>query len=397
MPQLKNNKTELSIGTSQDKPHAIGGKHNTANHICCIYNSGPHYRWPIFKALADNFDIDFCFGANTVYTNTIETFDYNKLQGFCRLLKNRRLAGKFYWQSGALRQVFKPYKTYLMLGEAYCVSSWLIVMLARLTGKKTICWTHGWYGRESKLKRIVSKCFYSMFNQILTYNDYAGNLLAEGGINRKKIHTVGNSLDSAKHREIRKRLKQTDIYTTHFGNNDPVLLYCGRIQKLKRLEMLIECATRLIEEGQSVNLVFVGHDGENVGLQELAAKANISDKVWFYGACYDEEKLAELFHNATLCVSPGNVGLTAIHSLSFGCPIVTHDNFSFQMPEFESICPGKTGDFFIQNDIESLVKVVKRWLNRPPEQCQATAQAAYSEIDAKWNVESQIETFKKIF
>ena len=49
------------------------------NTICCIYNSGPHYRWTIFKALADNFDIDFCFGSNTVYTKSIKTFDYSKL------------------------------------------------------------------------------------------------------------------------------------------------------------------------------------------------------------------------------------------------------------------------------------------------------------------------------
>ena len=38
-----------------------------------------------------------------------------------------------------------------------------------------------------------------------------------------------------------------------------------------------------------------------------------------------------------MCVSPGNVGLTAIHSLTYGTPVLTHDNFNFQMPEAEAI------------------------------------------------------------
>ena len=103
------------------------------NRICCIYNSGAHYRWPIFKALADNFDIDFCFGPNTVYTKSIKTFDYQQLPGFTRLLVNRRLPGKFYWQSGAVRQAFRPYRQYVILGEAYCLSSWVVALCLGLT------------------------------------------------------------------------------------------------------------------------------------------------------------------------------------------------------------------------------------------------------------------------
>ena len=44
-------------------------------------------------------------------------------------------------------------------------------------------------------------------------------------------------------------------------------------------------------------------------------------------------------------VSPGNVGLTAIHSLSYGTPVLTHNNFNNQMPEVESIQPGFNGYF----------------------------------------------------
>ena len=366
------------------------------NRICCIYNSGAHYRWPIFKALADNFDIDFCFGPNTVYTKSIKTFDYQQLPGFTRLLVNRRLPGKFYWQSGAVRQAFRPYRQYVILGEAYCLSSWVVALLAKLMGKHTVCWTHGWYGRESGMKRRISKWFYSLFSDILTYNDYARRLLIDGGIRADKIRVVGNSLDSAKHRAMRSELKKTDIYTSHFGNDNPVLIYCGRIQQSKRLNLMIDAAAQLKADGLDVNLVFVGRDDENVGIDSMASKAGIADRTWLYGPCYDEERLGELFYNAAVCVSPGNVGLTAVHALSFGCPVVTHNNLPWQGPEFECVKPGVTGDFFHQYDADDLARVVSKWLCRTDEERAETAAAAFAEIDARWNVDHQIEVFKEV-
>lgn len=364
--------------------------------ICCIYNSGAHYRWPIFKALADNFDIDFCFGPNTVYTKSIKTFDYNALPGFTRMLRNRRLFGKFYWQSGAVRQAFKSYRQYIVLGEAYCLSSWVVALVARLRGRRTVCWTHGWYGRESGIKKRISKWFYSLFTDILTYNDYARRLLIDGGLRADRIRVVGNSLDSAKHKAMRSNLRGTGIYAEHFGNDAPVLLYCGRIQQSKRLNLMIDAAMKLKGEGTLVNLVFVGKDSEGVNLEALSAEAGISDNVWLYGPCYDEEKLGELFYNAALCVSPGNVGLTAVHALSFGCPVITHDNWPWQGPEFECVKPGETGDFFRQDDADDLARVVGRWLGHTPQQRAQVRHAAFAEIDARWNVDSQIKVFKEV-
>ena len=52
---------------------------------------------------------------------------------------------------------------------------------------------------------------------------------------------------------------------------------------------------------------------------------------------YDENEIGDLIYNADLCVSPGNVGLTAIHTLTYGTPVLSHANFPNQMPEFEAI------------------------------------------------------------
>ena len=366
------------------------------NTICCIYNMGAHYRWPIFKALAERFPIDFCMGPDNAYTHSIKAFDYNKLPGFKRLLRNRRLPLKFYWQSGAVRQLFAPYKQYLMLGEAYCLSSWVVVMGARLTGRSAVCWTHGWYGREDALKRWVSRCFYSMFNIILTYNNYARDLLIKGGIPAHKIRVLGNSLDSPKMRVMRSNLHPTQIYSDHFHNSLPTLIYCGRIQKSKHLELMIQAARKLKDRGRDVNMVFVGQDSEGVDIPRLAKEAGLQENVWIYGSCYDDKTLAELFFNAAACVSPGNVGLTAVHALSFGCPVITHGDFPWQGPEFEAIKPSVTGDFFRRGDADDLARVIETWIGHTPEQRRQTALAAFREIDAHWSVEHEMDVFSTV-
>ena len=86
---------------------------------------------------------------------------------------------------------------------------------------------------------------------------------------------------------------------------------------------------------------------------------NISEDVLFYGACYKEKILAPLIMMADICLSPGEVGLTALHSLIYGTPVITHDNFSKQMPEFEAICPGVSGEFYKYGNLDDLCSKIK--------------------------------------
>src|SRR5690606_35683945 len=55
---------------------------------------------------------------------------------------------------------------------------------------------------------------------------------------------------------------------------------------------------------------------------------------------------------------PGNVGLTAMHALTYGTPVVSHSNASRQGPEFESIKDGVSGFLFKEDDVDSLVDAI---------------------------------------
>ena len=117
---------------------------------------------------------------------------------------------------------------------------------------------------------------------------------------------------------------------------------------------------------------------------------------WFYGECYDEILISELIYNADLCVSPGNVGLTVIHSLSFGTPVITHNNFSNQMPEFEAIEQGVTGDFFEENSIESLEQIITKWLSFNPSKTEEMINRCYEIVDIKYNPNYQMSILSNV-
>jgi glycosyltransferase involved in cell wall biosynthesis len=366
---------------------------NSYKKTCLITNIGSHYRLPIFTKMWEEFGCDFYLGDKI--DTPIKTFDYEALPGYKQKLHNV-FFGKFYWQSKSARLLFKPYKNYIIVGEPYCLSSWTILILAKIMGKNVIAWTHGWYGRENILKRVVKKVFYSLPSKLLVYNEYAINLMRKAGIAQNKMFCIANSLDSDKEKSIRLTLSPSNVYSDHFKNNSPTIIYCGRIQKRKKLEQLIDSVKSLKEENVIINSIFVGSDVDGVNIMEYATKQGIQQQVWMYGPCYDDNMLGSLFYNAHLCVSPGNVGLTAILSLSFGCPTVTHNNFSNQMPEFEAIHPGITGDFFEQDNIEDLKEKIKKWISVTDEERERTRLQAYQEIDRKWNIHYQIEVLKQV-
>lgn len=92
----------------------------TNTNCCCIFNTGPHYRLPVYQLMDSAMDVDFYIGDKV--ETPVKTFDYGALHGFKGILRNHYVH-HFYWQSGAVRQVFKPYKYYIMSGEPYCLSS----------------------------------------------------------------------------------------------------------------------------------------------------------------------------------------------------------------------------------------------------------------------------------
>jgi glycosyltransferase involved in cell wall biosynthesis len=366
------------------------------NKICCIFNLAPHYRSSIYTLMDKELSCDFYFGDKV--ESKMKIMDIQQLNGYKKTVLNKRIIFKrYWWQKGVVHLVFKKqYKYFILTGDSSILSSWLIILFCLILRKKTFIWMHGLQSEPSWKGKLITYPFYWMASKFLLYGEHAKQVMIKLGFSEKKIECIYNSLDYEHQLLIREKLQKTDIYSDFFGNNLPTLIYIGRIQKVKKIEQLFE-AIRLLEERKLYcNLMLIGENTDDIDLDKLHAQNNLQSKFWYYGPCYDENIIGDFIYNAEVCVSPGNIGLTAIHSLSYGTPCITHNNFIEQMPEYEAIQKGKTGFFFKENNIRDLSDKIEKCLSIETEKREEVRKDCYAIIDEKYNTCYQINLLKKL-
>lgn len=359
--------------------------------LCVIYNMAAKYRTPIFQLMDKELDVDWYYG-NQI--GDIQEMESSNLKRVTRL-ERKDLIGPLYVQKNVSELIVKPeYSNFLVLGDLFALSTWMLLIKKKFfnSGKKVYLWSHGWYGREGILKRWLKKIFFSLADGTFLYGNYARKVAIEQGNNPDKLWVIHNSLDHDTHVNLRKSMKQSELFHEHFGNENPTIIFIGRLTPVKQLDLVIKAIKQLRDLGENYNIVFIGDGQERKNLEALSKTLGIN--AWFYGSCYDDIQTAQLIFDADLCVSPGNVGLTAMHVMSFGTPVITHSNFANQMPEFEAIIENKTGNFFKEGSIDSLSSTISNWFANQKDR-QKVRLACYKEIDENWTPEFQLDVLRK--
>lgn len=362
--------------------------------LCMIFNVASLYRQAIYQSIDHHWDCDWYFGNNDT---DIKEMDISSLNNAQKLPCKKIISSPWYLLKG-LTSILKnkDYSTYFIVGDPHCISAWYWAIRTRILNKnaKIYFWTHGWYGKESKSVSVLKKIFFNLADGLFLYGEYARKLMIEEGFKSDKLFVIHNSLNYKQHLLLRNSISPSKIYKNHFGNEDPTIIFIGRLTKVKHLDLLIEAIYRINSNGVNCNLVFVGDGSERKALESAVIETGISDRVWFYGESYDEKLNATMLYNADLCVAPGNVGLTAIHSMMFGTPVISHNDYKWQMPEFESIQPGITGDFFRRNNVDSLAETITHWLMTHSDR-DLVREKCFKEIDSGWTPEFQMQVLKK--
>ena len=362
--------------------------------ICYIGNVASHYRKSIFVKMSETFDIDFLFGDSLW---DIKQMDTTLLHGKVIKTKLKYLVGGWHWHEGVLSLLKQPYEKYILISDSRSLSTWMFCIIARLFFRNKIIffWSHGWYGKETRIESFLKKIYMRLPNGgIFLYGNYARSLMIKEGFNPDKLFTIHNSLDYNRQLDLRINLTGSLLFENHFGNNNRNLIFVGRLTKIKHLDLILDAMRLSKNDGVDYNLTLVGDGVMRPFLEEKTQELGLMDNVWFYGACYDEQQLSTLIYNADLCVSPGNVGLTAIHSLMFGTPVITHNDFKWQMPEFEAIRDNETGAFFEYNNSASLCLTINNWFCNHKNR-EIVRKNCYREIDNYWTPEFQISVLKQ--
>ena len=139
----------------------------------------------------------------------------------------------------------------------------------------------------------------------------------------KKVSLVPCGVDLS----VFRPLDQESVRARLGLNGEKILLYVGRIEPLKGLDLLVETAAQM-DTGESVRMMVVGADAngdrELDRVKELAKDRDLEDQIDFVGQV-DHTELPLYYNAADVCVVPSyyeSFGLVALESMACGTPVV---------------------------------------------------------------------------
>jgi glycosyltransferase involved in cell wall biosynthesis len=145
-------------------------------------------------------------------------------------------------------------------------------------------------------------------------------------IDQSKIEIVPNGIDMSKY----ENLPDKGIFRSKYGiqSNEKIVLYLGRIHRIKGIDVLIEAFSELIDKIERVRLVIVGpDDGFLPTLKAKIEELNIGQRIIFTGPLYGRDKL-EAYVDANVYVLPSfyeTFPVTVLEACACGTPVIVTD------------------------------------------------------------------------
>jgi glycosyltransferase involved in cell wall biosynthesis len=176
------------------------------------------------------------------------------------------------------------------------------------------------------------------------------------GVAHNKIEVIPNGLNETDYRCLQKRgtfRKRMDI-----NDDAKVVLYVGRLHKIKGIEFLINSFGSLTYEMNNVFLVIAGPDeGCKIKLEKLAHNLNLNNNIRFTGYL---KNVSEAYCDADVLVYPSIYeifGLVPFEAILCGTPVIVTDDCGCSKLIEVANCGQlvKYGDF---NDLKAKMKLV---------------------------------------
>ena len=213
------------------------------------------------------------------------------------------------------------------------------------------------------------------------------------GVAREKIEVIPNGIDLSEFYNLPKSME----FKKKFGINDEqkVILYLGRMDKIKGVDILIEAFARIRKEVGNVKLVIVGPDSEySLFCRKLVRKFAIDENVLFTGPLYNNDKL-EAYVDADVCVLPSryetfsNVLLEA-----YACskPVIASKVEAMQ----DLVVDGKTGILFPPEDVNALARALNTILG-DSYRARQVGKEGFSFVSENFTIEKVVNKLEAVY
>ena len=178
---------------------------------------------------------------------------------------------------------------------------------------------------ESSLRLEVERQVVPGADTIVAFTEEERSILSRTyGASADRVRVIPCGADMALFQPLHREAARSEL-----GIDDhlKVLLFAGRLQPFKGIDLLLEAVSRLPDRRQVLLCVVGGNDDsadELARLNGLASRLGIADKVSFRGAV-DHTRMPLFYSAADLCIVPSyheSFGLVAVEALACGTPVV---------------------------------------------------------------------------
>ena len=145
-----------------------------------------------------------------------------------------------------------------------------------------------------------------------------------------------------------------------------IILFLGRINWIKGLDILVKAYSRLVKERDDVHLLIVGSDEKGYGekVRSWLKNEGVLERVTFAGMLSGREKL-EAFAGSDVFVLPSyseNFGMAVVEAMSCNLPVIISDKVGI----YEEVEKAKAG-FIIHTDENELYSAMVKILDNKQE------------------------------
>jgi len=275
----------------------------------------PHYRLPFFERvrarLAER-GIPFVliYGQPDPYEGSKVKMEYPE---WGHRVKSRiiKVAGRYLYWEGAIFRI-KRHDMVIAEHAAKLLDNYFLYLASRMGFIGFGYFGHGenfQTKHELSISRFVKKAMLTKVTRWFAYTEVSRQSLLRQGVDDQNITVVNNTLD------------KPDYATDAVEKQPNKFLYIGGLYADKRLDLLLDAAEQVAAKVDNFELHVVG-DGPMRNVIEQAAESHAW--VTYHGSLYGEER-NHMLASSVAILMPGLVGLVAIDSFFFQCPVLTSD------------------------------------------------------------------------
>ncbi len=343
----------------------------------------PEYRVALFNGLGtrygENVEVWASEGSgqDKSYPLQMTRYNYNH-----KLLK----IGSLRWQRGFSLRGLKKRDVVVVCGDVHQLSSLWIAAKAKLRGIGVVWWGHHRSARSTEIRIKIRLAIARRLSDVfLAYTKTGIKYLEECGFEHGRVFATGNTVDQEPIQRAIENVRIDDGVRAH----QPYVLSCGVLREKMHLELLIKAMAdaRLA----NLKLVVIGDGAMRVMWQKLADDLDVGKRITWVKGTRDQEVMAPWFLGAKAFVYPGSIGLSILHSLSYGLPVITHGNACHQMPEFEAMEDGKNGLCFKEGDAKDLAEKILSVLD--DDECLAAMSKCAKETASHYTMDAMVSNF----